>query len=379
MRARLKQAVDAMKSADVDCLVLTPGADMFYLTGFEHGHAMERLLALVVRVDGSARWVVPSMNVPQVELHAQPGETVRGWTDTDWYLPALKDAVGGARTIAFDDDARSAFLLDLMQAAPQAKMRRASDVLRGLRLRKEPAELLLLRQAGAQVDRVIPAAVALCKSGRTESEIDEDLKALMLAADPKSAIAFTIVASGPNSALPHHETADRKLQQGDIVILDFGTRVGVPLETTSGPTMSRAYGYQSDITVTCSVGAPNDPEANKVYRTVWEAQQAALRLVKPGVTCEQVDAAARNAIIDAGYGPQFLHRTGHGLGIQGHEPPFIRSGNDQRLEEEMVFSIEPGIYLPGRFGVRLEIIVAASATGADLINAISAEKMPAST
>jgi len=365
-----------MKSAGVDCLLLTPGADMFYLTGFEHGHAMERLLALVLRADGSAQWIVPAMNVPQVEDFAQSGESVRGWTDADWYLPALKSAVGDAKTIAFDDDARSAFLLDLMAVAPHAKLRRASEVLQGLRLIKDHAELALLRKAGAQVDSVITAAVALCRAGRTESEIDEDLKALMLSADPASAIAFTIVASGPNSALPHHETAHRKLQQGDVIILDFGTRIGAPVETKHGPALSRAYGYQSDITVTCAVGEPADRDAKKVYDIVWQAQQAAIALVRPGVTCEQVDAAARKVIEAAGYGPQFLHRTGHGLGIQGHEPPFIRPGNSQVLEKGMVFSIEPGVYLAGRFGVRLEIIVAVGASTAELINKVSAQQMP---
>ena len=367
-----------MKMANVDCLILTPGADMFYLTGFEHGHAMERLLALVVRADGSLQWIVPAMNVPQVEAHAEIGETVRGWSDADWYLPALKDAVGDASVVAFDDDARSAFLLDVMAVAPRAALRRASDVLRGMRLIKDDVELGLLRRAGAQVDRVIPAAIAMCQPGRTESQVDEDLKSIMLAADPQSAIAFTIVASGPNAALPHHETAHRKLQRGDVVILDFGTRVGMPIQTKSGPTVSRGYGYQSDITVTCAVGNPADAEAEKVYRTVWEAQQAGIAAVKYGVSCEKVDAAARQVIEAAGYGPQFLHRTGHGLGIQGHEAPFIRSGNDQVLEKGMVFSIEPGIYLAGRFGVRLEIIVAVGPQGAELINAISAEKMPTS-
>jgi D-alanyl-D-alanine dipeptidase len=379
MRERIQRAIAQMKSHGVDVLVLTPGADLFYLTGFEHGHAGERLLALVLQQDGSVQWIAPAMNVPQVEQRAASRETVRGWTDTEWYLGALRDAVAGAGTIAFDDDARAAFLLDVIDCAPGARLVAASRIMRALRIRKDQSELAMLRAVAAQVDQTIAAAIGMCRRGRTEADIDQELRSTLLAKDPRSSIAFTIIASGPNSALPHHETANRSLQPGDVVILDFGTRGAVPVHGKTGVEFSRSYGYQSDITVTCSVGAPADPEVRRVYAIVREAQQAAIEAVRPGVRREQIDRAARAVIEKAGYGQFFTHRTGHGLGLQGHEPPFIREGEQELLEQGMVFSIEPGVYLPGRFGVRLEIIVTVSASGVNLINAPSTNELPVST
>ena len=376
MRPRFEQATAVMKSAGVDALVLTPGADLFYLTGFEHGHAGERLLALVLRRDGSAQWIAPAMNVPQVEERAVAGEAIRGWNDTEWYLGPMKDALAGTGTIAFDEEARAGFVMDLMGVAPGARLVPSGAILRNLRLRKDASELALLRRVAKQVDDTIPEAVALCVPGRTEGEVDRDLQAALLKRDSESAIAFTIIASGPNSALPHHETAKRVLQRGDVVILDYGTRGSVPIPTPKGIDHSHIYGYQSDITVTCSVGEPVDAEVRKVYEVVYQAQQEAIRAVKPGVKCEEIDHAARAVIDRAGYGKYFMHRTGHGLGLAGHEPPYLRSGNSEVMEEGMVFSIEPGIYLPNRFGVRLEIIATVSRDGVELINAPSAPELP---
>jgi Xaa-Pro aminopeptidase len=345
----------------VDVLLLCPGADLLYFTGFEHGHAGERLLALALRRDGSAHWVVPAMNEPQLRAHVLPGQRVRAWGDGEWYLPALREAVEGARSVAFDDEARAGFLLDVLAVAPAARVVRAGTVTRALRICKDRDEIAALRAAARTVDETIPEAVALCRAGRRESDVDKDLRAALLRRSPESTVAFTIIASGPNSALPHHETSDRVLREGDVVVVDYGTRWA---------------GYLSDITVTCAVGRPPDPEVEKVYAVVREAQQRAIDSVRPGATCGDVDRAAREVIERAGYGPQFLHRTGHGLGVQGHEPPFIVPGSKEILEEGMVFSIEPGIYLADRFGVRLEIIVAVTRDGVDLINAPSADAIP---
>jgi Xaa-Pro aminopeptidase len=358
---RLERAVAAMAAADVDALLLTPGADMRYLSGFEHGHAQERLLALVLRRDGSLTWISPAMNVAQVEAAARPGQQVRGWTDAESYAPALRAATAGSRTVAFDDEARAAFLLDLRDAHREAQIVRASRVMRGLRVRKDAAELAALQASARVVDATIPEAVALCRPGTSEAEIDAALRAALLRRSPESSIAFTIIAGGPNGALPHHETGSRRLERGDVVVLDFGT--------------SRD-GYPSDITVTCAVSEPADDEVRKVYRVVWEAQQRALESIRPGIPCEAVDRAARDHITAAGYGDRFLHRTGHGLGLQIHEPPYMVAGNAEPLEEGMVFSVEPGIYLAGRFGVRLEVIVTVAADGVRLINAPSAPELP---
>jgi D-alanyl-D-alanine dipeptidase len=359
---RLSRVWRALEASGIDALVLTPGASMFYLSGFEHGHAAERLLALIVRRNGSSSWIVPAMNVPQVAAHALPQQTIRSWSDGDGFLPALRQAIGRAEQIAFDDEARASFLMDLTELAPSARVHKASTIMRTLRMRKDVDELVRLRMAGKVVDDTIPLAVALCRAGQRESDVEADLRRALLAAAPGCTVAFTIVASGPNAALPHHETGQRLLQKGDVVILDFGIR--------------ETGGYHSDITVTCSVGEPADPDVRKVYQAVWAAQQAAIAAVRPGVACEAIDRAARSVIEAAGYGENFLHRTGHGLGLQVHEPPYMVAGNAEMLEEGMVFSIEPGIYLPGRFGVRLEIIASVGAEGASLMNAISAAEMP---
>jgi Xaa-Pro aminopeptidase len=361
-RQRLGRVAEAMREQGVDALVLTPGASMFYLSGFDHGHAAERLLALVVRKDGAPSWIAPVMNVPQIQAHVRDDQPVRGWTDAETFLPALTDATRGANTIAFDDEARSAFLMDLHAIAPAARIVKASTIVRRIRARKGPDELAQLRVAGAVVDDSIADAVALCTPGRTEADVDVDLRKLLLARSPAgSTVAFTIVASGPNGAHPHHETGRRALGRGDVVILDFGIR--------------EPGGYHSDITVTCCVGEQIDPEVAKVYDAVWRAQDAAIAAVRPGVPCEAVDRAARRVIEAAGYGPQFLHRTGHGLGLQVHEPPYMVAGNGELLEEGMVFSVEPGIYLPARFGVRLEVIASVGRAGCELINERSAREI----
>lgn len=359
-QSRFERAAASLSAAGLDALLLTPGSDLFYLSGFEHTHAGERLLALVLRRDGSVDWIAPAMNVAQVEEHLLPGQRLRPWKDAEGYLPALRETLGTAQRIAFDDEARSGFLLDLLSSAPNAHTQKASSVTRTLRLRKDAAELERMLSAGRTVDETIPEAVALCVPGRREVEIEEELRAALGRRAPESSVAFTIIASGPNSALPHHETGVRKLRAGDIVVLDFGTRL---------------EGYHSDITVTCSVGEPADGEVRKIYRTVWEAQQKALQAIRPGVPCEAVDRAAREHITAAGYGEFFLHRTGHGLGLQVHEPPYIVGGNAELLEEGMVFSIEPGIYLRDRFGVRLEVIASVTQDGVRLINAPSSPEL----
>lgn len=354
---RIERAVAVMEQRGVDALLVGPGADMFYFTGFDHSHAGERLLAFVLRRDGSSSWISPTMNVAQIQPHAGSEQPIRGWADAETYLPALGDAVSGCGSVAFDDEARSAFLMDLQALAPAVKVSKSSSIVRGLRARKDAAELNAMRVAGAQVDEAIPKAIASCRMMRMEFEVERDLRAIL----GDGNVAFTIVAAGANTALPHHETGRSTLLPGDPVILDFGTRF---------------QGYHSDITVTCCVSEPSDPEVRKVYRTVWEAQQKALEAIRPGVPCESIDRAAREHIAAAGYGEYFIHRTGHGLGLQVHEPPYMVEGNAELLEEGMTFSVEPGIYLPGRFGVRLEVIASVGSQGVDLINQPSARELP---
>jgi D-alanyl-D-alanine dipeptidase len=357
---RIRDAASRLADAGAETLLLCPGASMQYLTGFEHSHAGERLLALLVHRDGSSAWIVPAMNVPQVRSHLLPGQKLTGWSDAEGYLEILLRALGDG-AVAFDDEARAGFLIDIVNAGGTRVIRSASAVMRRLRLLKDNAELELMLAAGATVDQTIAEATSLCLPEATEAEVEARLREALRRRSPESQVAFSIVASGPNSALPHHETGNRSLSRGDLVVLDFGTRL---------------HGYHSDITVTCAVGEPFDPEARRVYAAVWEAQQRALEAIRPGATCGAVDVAARTSIADAGYGHAFLHRTGHGLGLQVHEPPYLVGGSTEVLEEGMVFSVEPGIYLEGRFGVRLEVIAMVTGDGARLINAPSARELP---
>lgn len=362
LRQRRARAAETLRSLGLEAVLLTPGPDLFYLTGFEHSHAGERLLALVLRSDGSFSWIVPEMNVPQVtEATSLGAADLRRWSDAETFLPALREATSRLTSIAFDDEARAGFLLDLLAIAPDLRVHKAGEIARALRVRKDADELATMRAAARTVDETIPEAISLCRPGRRENEIEEDLKRALLRRSPESSVAFSIIASGENSSLPHHETGTRVLQSGDVVVLDYGTRL---------------HGYHSDITVTCSVGEPADAEVRKVYRTVWEAQQRALEAVRPGVPCEAIDRAARAQITAAGYGDYFIHRTGHGLGLQVHEAPYMVEGNSEPLEEGMVFSVEPGIYLPGRFGIRLEVIASVAADGVSLINAPSRPELP---
>lgn len=356
---RLDKAAAALREAKVDVLLLTPGADLEYLTGFRHTHAGERLLAMALQSDGSSRWMAPRMNSRQVAEAGIDPELLRCWDDSGGYLDCLEWLLLGAHRVAWDDEARSGFLMELLQRFP-VQISPASALMRRLRLCKDESELQLLRQAGAAVDAVREKAIELCRPGRTELQVDAGLRRLLGEQSPGGEVAFTIVASGPNSALPHHDTGDRKLCAGDVVILDFGTR---------------EQGYHSDITITCSVGEPADGRVHEIYALVLEAQQRALEAVRPGAPCAEIDRAARGVIEAAGYGDYFIHRTGHGLGLQVHEPPYLTGENSEPVQEGMVFSIEPGIYLPGAFGVRLEVIAAAGRRGAELINAPSLKKL----
>jgi D-alanyl-D-alanine dipeptidase len=221
----------------------------------------------------------------------------------------------------------------------------------GLRIRKDPGELDLLTETAHDADRAFATLVGERFAGRTEREVAGALTA-HLQEEGIDGVAFCIVASGPNGASPHHEPGERRIEPGDAVVLDFGGRVG---------------GYCSDITRTVSVGEPA-AEVAKVHAIVREAQEAGFRAAGPGVPAEEVDRAARRVIEDAGYGHAFIHRTGHGIGLEEHEHPYIVEGNAEALESGMCFSIEPGIYLEGGFGIRIEDIVALTEDGAVRLN-----------
>jgi Xaa-Pro dipeptidase len=233
-------------------------------------------------------------------------------------------------------------VLGLRQAVPDAEQALAGPVLRELRMRKDDAELAALRRAGEAIDRVHANMGEWLRAGRTEAQVAADVAAAIVA-EGHAVAEFVIVGSGPNGASPHHGVSDRVIQRGDVVVVDIG-----------GPLPE---GYNSDSTRTYVIGEPGGPDVLATYQVLQRAQQAAVDIIRPGVTAETVDATARQIITDAGFGEHFIHRTGHGIGLDVHEEPYIVHGNSLPLEPGMAFSVEPGIYLPGRWGARIEDIV----------------------
>jgi Xaa-Pro aminopeptidase len=266
-------------------------------------------------------------------------------------LGIVAKLAAGARLAMLGDQTWSVFLVGLQERMPKTRFQSATPLTRQLRARKDSEEVTRLRRAGAGLDRVVARLAKMRFSGLSERELSRQVTAMTLEEDHRQSL-FWIVASGPNSASPHHEPGDRVIAQGDLVVVDFGGKHG---------------GYCSDSTRTFSVGEPS-AEQREVHEVVHRAQQAATAAVRPGTVAEDVDQVARKVITDAGYGEYFIHRTGHGIGLEGHEHPYLVEGNDEKLEPGNCFSIEPGIYLPGRFGVRIEDIVTVTETGVEVLN-----------
>jgi Xaa-Pro aminopeptidase len=334
--ARRERASAALRERGLAALLLSPGSDLAYLSGYRI-FGSERLTCLVIPASGAPTLVVPELEAPRAKA-AAPDLAQRTWQETEDPFALVASLVSAKGDVAVADQMWALFTLRL-QAALARRFVLASELTRELRMRKDPSEYLALATVGAQADAAFRGIAARSFEGQTESEIGAQLAAL-LRKEGHDEVAFTIVASGPNGASPHHQTGARKIGKGDLVVLDFGG--------------THAW-YCSDITRTVSVGAP-DAEAVKVHDTVRRAQEAGYGAAREGATCESVDAASRRVIADAGYGDYFIHRTGHGIGLDGHEHPYLVSGNAERLAPGMAFSIEPGIYIPGRFGVRIEDI-----------------------
>jgi Xaa-Pro aminopeptidase len=286
-------------------------------------------------------------HVPLADL----GIEVRIWVDgQDPYALALDGVPTGPVAVS---DLMPALHLLRLRAAGAADQQLAGPVLRELRMRKDAAELAELRAAGVAIDRVHARVGEWLRAGRTEAEVAVDIAAAIV--EEGHAVAeFVIVGSGPNGASPHHSVSDRVVEHGDVVVVDIG-----------GPLPS---GYSSDSTRTYAVGSPRDTDVAHAYAALQAAQQAAVAAVRPGVTCEDVDRAARDVLAGAGLAEHFIHRTGHGIGLDVHEEPYVVAGNDLPLEPGMTFSIEPGVYLTGRWGARIEDIVAVTDDGVERFN-----------
>ncbi len=346
---RVDRARLLMAERGIDGMLLSVGADLPYFTGYE-AMATERLTMLVLPVEGDPVLFIPELEAPRVDYRDGMFE-VRPWSETEDPIGLVATSVSGWRRALMGDHTWASFVLGIQDRAPGVRFGRASEITGELRMRKDESELDALRRAAHAADRVVERLREVRFAGRTERELSR-LIGDMTVEEGHEVAAFGIVASGPNGASPHHEPGDRVIEQGDPVVVDFGGRMD---------------GYFSDTTRNFVVGDP--PEGyEEAFAVLLEAQTAAVEAVRPGMTAESIDAVARGVIADAGYGEYFIHRTGHGIGLEVHEHPYIVEGNDLPLEPGMTFSIEPGIYLPGRFGMRIEDIVAVAGDGVERLN-----------
>ncbi|AII10295.1 MULTISPECIES: M24 family metallopeptidase [Rhodococcus] len=350
---RIARAGALARDAGLDGLLITPGPDLRYLLG-SRAESFERLTCLVIPANGdTASVVVPRLELASLTESAasELGLTIRDWVDgVDPYALVSGLLPSPARTAV--TDAMPALHLIPLSEALGALPVLATGVLRELRMVKDDAEIDALRRAGQAIDRVHARMGEFLKVGRTEAEVAADITAAILAEGHTEA-AFVIVGSGPHGADPHHEVSERVVESGDVVVID----IGGPVEP----------GYNSDSTRTYSMGEP-DPGVAAKFAVLEEAQAAAVDLVRPGVTAEAVDAAARDLLAAQGLAEVFVHRTGHGIGLSVHEEPYIVSGNAIELAEGMAFSVEPGIYFRGEWGARIEDIVIVTADGCEPVN-----------
>lgn len=350
---RLSHARTAAADAGLDALLVTPGPDLRWLTGYE-ALPLERLTCLVLPAGAEPFLVAPRLEVPAVEASALPslGIEVLGWGETDDPYALVAARLGRPTRVGLANRMWAEQVLRLRAALVGAEQSLAGEVLADLRMRKSPEEVDALRRAGQAIDRVHARMAEFLRPGRSEREAGRLIAAALLE-EGHEQVDFVIVGSGPNGASPHHEVGDRVLGPGDVVVVDIG-----------GTT---AEGYCSDCTRMYVLGTP-PAEFAEYFSVLHEAQLAACAHARPGVTAESVDAAARSVIEGAGFGDAFVHRTGHGIGVETHEEPYIVTGNATVLEEGMAFSIEPGIYLAGRHGARIEDIVVTTAEGVERLN-----------
>jgi Xaa-Pro aminopeptidase len=364
---RLAACREAVTARNYAALLIGVGPDLRYLTGFV-GEPMERLTLLVIPSVGPAWFVVPQLEASKAgatPLVRAGGAEVVAFQETEDAAARVANLLSGARLdagnaawepIGLSDRLWAMHVLQIQAALPGRKFEPASAVMRDLRQVKDADEARLLRLAATTADRTVDAIASGRLIGRTEAEVGREIRTRLI--DEGHDLAdFAIVGSGPNGASPHHDASERRIQAGEPVVLDLGGTLA---------------GYLSDTTRTVWVagedGIGPEAEFRRVYDLVRDAQAEATAAVRPGVPAQEVDAAARSVIAAAGYGEYFTHRTGHGIGLEVHEDPYIVEGNDAPLQPGMAFSVEPGVYLPGRWGVRLENIVMCTEAGSEVLN-----------
>ena len=349
---RITAARKACSEAAIDALLVTPGPDLRWLTGYD-AIPLERLTCLVLSPEADPVLLVPRLEAPAAMAAkvSDLGVALRTWEETTDPVALIADLLGRPGRVALSDQMWAEKVLRLRDALPDSEQVLASVVLRDLRMRKGPEEVEALRRAAAAIDRVHARVPEWLRAGRSEREVARDIAQAILD-EGHDRVDFVIVGSGPNGASPHHEVSDRIIQPGDPVVVDIGGSMA---------------GYCSDCTRTYVVGQP-PAQFLDYYAVLQRAQQAGCDAVRPGVAAASIDAATREVIDAAGFGAHFVHRTGHGIGVETHEEPYIVAGNPQPLEPGMVFSVEPGIYLSGQHGARIEDIVAVSPDGVVRLN-----------
>ena len=357
---RLLRAKAAVAEAEATAMLVGVGPELEWLTGYA-AHGGERLNLLVIPAEGPLGYISPRLEAPAAL--AAPGFAdgrlpLHVWDETDDPFLLMPPLVSPREPLRFlvSDGLRAAFVLALQTALPGSGWGLASDVLAPLRRVKDAEEIVLLRAAAQAADRAMERIISGPLVGRTEAEVARDVRDALVEEGHDTA-EFAIVASGPNSASPHHEPSQRLIATGEPLLLDIG---------------GRRAGYNSDITRTVWIaaedGAGPEPGFREIYELTASGQAAARAAVRPGVTFEALDASAREVIAAGGYGDHFIHRLGHGLGLEVHEEPYLVAGNHEVAVAGNTFSCEPGIYLEGRYGVRIEDAMVCTAEGGESLN-----------
>jgi Xaa-Pro aminopeptidase len=341
----------AAAESGIDALIVTPGADLRYLTGYD-AKPLERLTAFLLPASGEPLLIVPELE-RSAALAAGVDIEIAAWAETDDPYALVSDHLTGAALVAVDDHIWGVRLLTLQDRLPQTTFSPASRLIAPLRAIKQPDEVAALREAAEAIDRVHARMGEWLRPGRSERDVGADI-ARAIVDEGHVRVDFVIVGSGPNGASPHHEVSDRVIEAGDPVVVDIGGTM--------------PSGYCSDSTRNYVPGGPGPAAYLEAYAVLVEAQAAQRGYARAGVTAESVDEVGRAILRDAGYGELFIHRTGHGIGLETHEEPYIVAGNDAVLAPGMAFSLEPGFYLDGQYGARIEDIVVATESGLDVLN-----------
>ena len=357
---RIERARAAVRARGLDALLVGVGPDLVYLAGYA-ALPLERLTMLVLPADGPVTLLVPRLEAAPARSCPAAGVAavaVATWEETEDAVACVRDLLPAAPArVGVSDRLWALHLLRLQAVLPGVAFEPASLTLRELRIVKDADEIALLRLAAQAADRVVHEIAHGRLVGRTEADVAREVRDRLVAEGHDSA-EFAIVGSGPNSASPHHEASERVIRAGEPIVLDIGGPLG---------------GYGSDITRTLWVtgGDPAcgpDDEFLRLFAVLRAAQAEATHAVRPGVAAERIDLVARELISAAGHGPHFIHRTGHGIGLEGHEDPYIVAGNAEELRPGMAFSVEPGIYLEGRYGARIEDVVVCGEDGPIVLN-----------